>query len=110
TPGNRAGNFNLDFSDANGNPLGDPYGSLAVLAVVVPNRISNGNSLPNVEVLLQGMQVDVYDTDGNFQGTEYSNNPAWVLLDILRRSGWSLSELNLPSFGVSAAFCNAVIS
>ncbi|MFL6466315.1 MAG: phage tail protein [Bryobacteraceae bacterium] len=110
TPGSRAGNFNLDFSDANGNPLGDPYGSLAVLAVVVPNRISSGSSLPNVEVLLQGIQVGICDTGGNFQGTEYSNNPAWVLFDILRRCGWSLNELNIPSFATSAAFCNTVIN
>ncbi len=110
TPGTRAGNFNLEFSDANGNPLGDPYGSLAVLAVVVPNRISSGSSLPNVEVLLQGMQVGSYDTGGVFQGSQYSNNPAWVLLDILFRCGWSTGELNLLSFAVSAAFCDAVIN
>ena len=110
TSGTRTGSFNLDFLDTNGNPLGDPYGSLAVLAVVVPNRISSGTSLPNVEVLLQGMQVDVYDTNGNLQGSEYSNNPAWVLFDILRRCGWSLAELNLPSFASSADFCSAVIN
>lgn len=110
TAGTRTGGFNLDFSDANGNPLGDPYGSLTVLAVVVPNRISSGTSLPNVEVLLQGMQVEIYDTDGSLQGTEYTNNPAWVLLNILRRCGWTLAELNLPSFASSANFCSAVIN
>ncbi|MFL6463646.1 MAG: phage tail protein, partial [Bryobacteraceae bacterium] len=110
TSGARTGNFNADFSDADGNPLGDPYGSLAVLAVIVPNRISGGISLPVVEVLLQGMQVGIHDLDGNFQGIGYSNNPAWVLLDILRRCGWSSDELNLQSFAASAVFCNAVIN
>ena len=31
TTGTRQGNFNLDFADAEGNPLGDPYGSMAVI-------------------------------------------------------------------------------
>ena len=31
---------------------GDPYGSMAMASVVVPNRISNGQSLPKVQVLL----------------------------------------------------------
>ena len=110
TPGSRTGSFNLDFCDANSNPLGDPYGSLAVLAVVVPNRISSGNSLPNVEVLIQGLQVNTYDATGNLQGAGYSNNPAWVILDILYRCGWSLMELNIQSFAASAAFCSALIN
>ena len=40
TPGLRSGAFDLNFTDSSGNPLGDPYGSMAVLSVVVPNRIS----------------------------------------------------------------------
>ncbi|MBV9763115.1 MAG: hypothetical protein JO340_21310 [Acidobacteriaceae bacterium] len=110
TAGTRNGNFNLDFTDANGNPLGDPYGSMSVLSIVVPNRISSGRSLPNVEILLQGMQIDQYNPDGSFQQTSYTNNPAWVILDILRRCGWSTSDLNLPLFASAAAFCGALIS
>lgn len=110
TIGSRQGAFNLDFTDSNGNPLGDPYGSMAVLAIVVPNRISSGRSLPNVEVLLQGMQIDSFNLDGSFQATAYTNNPAWVILDILRRSGWALADLNLPTFAASAAFCQELIS
>lgn len=110
TPGSRQGNFNLDFTDALGNPLGDPYGSLSVLSIVVPNRISSGTALPNVEVLVQGLQIDSYALDGSFQGTAFSNNPAWVILDILRRCGWALSDLNLSSFAASAAFCQELIA
>ena len=43
--GNRTGTFNPDFSDGSGNPLGDPYGSMAYLSVVVPNAINDGTSL-----------------------------------------------------------------
>jgi hypothetical protein len=110
TTGTRQGAFNMDFVDSEGNPLGDPYGSIAVLAIVVPNRIASGRTLPNVEVLMQGMHVDMYNPDGTFQTTSYSNNPAWVILDILRRSGWSLADLNLPTFATSAAFCGELIN
>ncbi len=108
TLGDRTGNFNLDFTDSNGNALGDPYGSVSVISVVVPNRISSGNSLPNVELLLQGIAVDTYNADGTFQ-TGYSNNPVWVILDILRRCGWSISDLNLPTFVASAEVCQTPI-
>ncbi len=110
TRGSLQGNFNLDFTDSNGNPLGDPYGNMSVLSVVVPNRISSGKSLPNVEVLLQGIEVDFYNTDGSFQQTGYSNNPAWVILDVLRRCGWSTTDLNLATFASSAAFCQELIA
>jgi len=110
TMGNRLGNFNLDFTDSNGLPLGDPYGSMSVLSIVVPNRINSGRSLPNVEVLLQGMQIDSYNLDGTFQTTAFTSNPAWVILDILRRCGWSTSDLDLASFASAAEFCQTLIS
>lgn len=110
TTGAREGSFNLDFKDVSGNPLGDPYGSISVVSIVVPNRIASGRGLPNVEVLIQGMHLDTYNADGMFQGTSYSNNPAWVILDILRRSGWSLSDINLAAFAASAAYCSELIS
>ena len=108
--GTRVGNFNLDFTDALGNPLGDPYGSVAVCAVVVPNRISSGRTLPNVEVLIQGLQLDSYNADGSFAATAFSNNPAWVVLDILLRCGWSTADLNLASFATSATLCQQLIA
>jgi hypothetical protein len=108
--GSRQGAFNLDFVDSSGNPLGDPHGSIASLSVVVPNRISTGQSSPNVQVLMQGIQVDTFGLDGSAQGAVFSNNPAWVILDILRRCGWSLTDLNLPAFANSAAFCATFIS
>lgn len=115
TTGARAGGFNLDFVDSSGNPLGDPYGSLAVLSVVVPNRISSGKSLPNVEVLMQGVAIDVFNSDGSLQTIADTNdpawnNPAWVILDILRRCGWSLTDIDLGTFANAAAFCQYLIS
>ncbi len=110
TTGARNGSFNLDFTDANGNPLGDPYGSLSVLSVVVPNRISTGTTAPVIEVLLQGIAVDTYNADGSFNSTVFSNNPAWVILDLLKRSGWATSDINLSTFCQAAAFCQETIA
>ena len=108
--GTRQGAFNMDWVDSSGKPLGDPHGSIASLAIIVPNRISTGQSTPNVEVLIQGMQVDTFGSDGGLLSTVFSNNPAWVVLDILRRCGWSLANLNLATFANSAAFCNTLIN
>ncbi len=110
TAGARQGNFNLDFTDTTGAPLGDPYGSICVFSVIVPNRISSGKSIANVEILLQGLQINTYTADGSLQPPAYTNNPAWVILDILRRCGWSTADLNLTTFITAAAFCQELIN
>ena len=46
THGTRSGDFNPDFTDASGQPLGDPYGNMALLSVVVPNQVNSAQSLP----------------------------------------------------------------
>ena len=110
TRGEVQGAFNADFSDSAGHPVGDPYGSVSVLSVVVPNRINSGRTLPNVEVLLRGMHMDRYNADGSLRDTIFTNNPAWITLDILRRAGWSLTDLDIASFAQTADFCDALIS
>ncbi len=109
TPGTRNGSFDLNFTDSSGNPLGDPYGSMGMLSVVVPNSISNGTSLPEIDVLIQGLQLTRFDSNGNYLDTTFTNNPAWVLLDVLQRSGWSQSELDLPTFASVAQRCDALV-
>ncbi len=109
TLGARSGGFNYDFVDGSGQPAGDPYGSMAYISVVVPNRINNGTSLPNVTVLVEGMKLPVYGSDGSYTGERFSSNPAWVLLDVLRRAGWSLPEIDLESFAAAAAYCDEPI-
>ena len=103
--GARQGEFNANFADATGKPIGDPHGSMAVLSVCVPNRVSDGRSLPRVQTLIRGMRLARYDAGGAPVEPEFSNNPAWVLLDLLRRCGWSLHEIDLGSFAKCAAFC-----
>lgn len=107
--GNRTGGFNLDFTDSSGKPLGDPYGSMAYMSIVVPNRVSDGRALPRVQVMLKGLKLDTFDTAGQFAGNRFTNNPAWVLLDVLRRCGWALEEIDIGSFAETAAYCEQPI-
>src|SRR5260221_14759277 len=79
--GNRTGGFNLDFSDSGANPVGDPYGSLAYMSVVVPNRIHDGRSLPTVKVLVEGMKLPTYAVVESLTGDNFTNNTPWVLFD-----------------------------
>jgi Putative phage tail protein len=108
--GTRNGTQDPNFSDGHGNLLGDPYGSMAYLSIVVPNRINDGTSIPEVQVLMQGLQLWQFDTSGNSLGTQFSSNPAWVLLDILMRCGYALEQINTASFATAAAYANTLIS
>jgi hypothetical protein len=110
TLGGRDGALDPNFADASGTPAGDPYGSMAYLSVVVPNQLNNGTSLPSVEVLVQGLLVPTYAADGTYGGDQFSSNPAWILLDVLRRSGWTQTEVDLVSFAAAAAYCDEQIA
>lgn len=110
TLGTRDGVFDMNFTDSSGQPAGDPYGSMAYLAVVVPNAINNGNSLPNVKVLAQGLIIPTYNSDGSQAASQFSGNPAWILLDVLRRSGWAASEIDFTSFAAAGAYCDQQIN
>lgn len=109
TDGTPWGGFDLNFTDGQGNPQGDPYGSMAYLSVVVPNKINDGKSTPRVQVLLDGRLVETFDAAGTSRGFSFTNNTAWVLLDLLKLARWPLSEIDLPSFAQAAAFCEELI-
>jgi hypothetical protein len=108
--GSRKGSFNLDFVDSSSTPLGDPQGSMAVLSVVVPNAISTGTGTPLVQVLMTGMKVDTYDVNGVKSEPTFTNNPAWVVMDVLQRAGWSPSDFNLSTFYQASLNCGELIN
>ncbi|MCW5963470.1 MAG: hypothetical protein KIT83_05480 [Bryobacterales bacterium] len=87
----------------------DPHGSMATIEVVIPNAIQKGSSQPRTEVLLRGMRLLTVAADGSEAGRVFTDNPAWVLLDILLRSGWRRDELHLPSFATAAQHCTEPI-
>jgi hypothetical protein len=108
--GGRNGQQDLNFKDSNGVPQGDPYGSMAYLSIVVPNRINDGTSIPSIQTLVQGLKLGQFDTNGNSLGEHFSNNPAWVLLDVLMRCGYTVDEINLRSFAHAAAYSDQLLS
>jgi hypothetical protein len=110
TLGTRDGAFDLNFVNSGGQPAGDPYGGLAYLSVVVPNQVSDGNSLPSVQVLAQGLIVPTYDAQGNQFGQEFTSNPVWILHDMLRRSGWDATEIDYSTLAPAAAYCDELIN
>ncbi|MGE5647841.1 MAG: phage tail protein [Acidobacteriota bacterium] len=110
TLGGRTGSFNAEYVDSSGKALGDPYGSMAVLNVVVPNRVNDGRSLPDVQVLVEGLKLERFDLNGASLGESFTNNTAWVLLDVLRRCGWRISDIDTGSFAQAAAYCGELIS
>ncbi len=108
--GARTGAQDADFSDGHGNAQGDPYGSMAYLSLVVPNRVNDGSSIPLVQVLLQGLRLWQFDPGGNRLPDAFSDNPAWVLLDMLMRCGYGLDEIDPASFARAAAVAGELIS
>ncbi len=110
TPGSRDGEFDPNFTDSGGKPQGDPYGGMAYLSIVVPNRINNGTNIASVQVLMQGLQLPQYDSKGNYLGISFSNNPSWVLMDVLMRIGYTADEIDQGSFASAAAYCDEQIS
>jgi len=108
--GTRNGQQDPNFGDGGSGPIGDPYGSMAYLSIVVPNQINDGSSIPTVQVLMQGMKLMMFDSSGNSLGAAFSSNPTWVLLDILRRSAYGLDEINCASFATAAAYCDGLIT
>ncbi len=110
TRGERDGAFNSGFLDAAGQPQGDPHGSLACLALVLPNQIVERGRLPRVEVLLDGLQLPRYDESGELVDVVFTRNPAWVLLDLLRLTGWGKEEIDFASFRRTAQYCDELIS
>ena len=108
--GTRQGEFNRDFAASTGRPLGDPYGGMAYLSVVVPNRINDGKSLPDIQVLLRGLKLPQYDDAGEYLGNVFTANPVWIILDLLRRGGWETTDIDLIAFARAAAYCEEQIA
>lgn len=106
--GGRDGSPNLD-SPWNGD--GDSYGSICAILWVLYNKYADPSTVPSVRALVQGPKIRVYNGTGVGDFTrEYSENPVWVILDLLARAGVPISRLDLASFISAADFCDETIS
>lgn len=102
--GDRDGSPNIDkgYVDKDGNPVGDPYGSLAVIEIVVPTKVANSGSLPRVRVRA-AKGVPQSEDDGGY-------NPATLLAEILQEwTAWDTADLNASSFTAAEAVCDGFI-
>ena len=89
---------------------GDPYGNLAVINIVVPRKLADANSVPRVRILARGPKVRVYSDANNFT-LQFTQNPAWTLLDLLAKWGpFSYTDFDLDSFVAVAARCDDLIN
>lgn len=88
---------------------GDPYGGYSVITIVVPVVLAAANSVPNVEVYLRGPALRVYTAVDTYSKV-YTENPAWHMLDLLVKCGWTYDRIDIQSFIDAAAHCDEYIS
>lgn len=111
TTGQRSG---APTQDSGYNGKGDPYGGYAMAYAVLFLELAQSNSTPSVNALIQGIKVKQPNTanpaDVASWPYSYSDNPAYVVADILIRCGWRWDDLNLQSFIDAAAVCAASVT
>jgi hypothetical protein len=88
---------------------GDPYGSLAMIEIVVYAELAAGNSTPDVRVLLTGHKIKTPNTANPADQPSWpyvqTTLPPWLLLDLLIEGNYVYSEIDLQSFIDAANFC-----
>lgn len=109
TLGGRSGSFNMDFRNESGEPVGDPNGGIAVLSIIVPSTLGRRVGNASIQVLVQGAILPTYNNAGVYSGDSFTSNPAWVLLDVMRRAGYREEELDLGSFAAAAIQCSELV-
>jgi hypothetical protein len=87
---------------------GDCYGSMFGMLVQVLVQLASQSTLPQCQILLQAGLVRVYSSVSTY-ALQYSSNPAWVLLDLLIKTSWRYSQVNIQSFINAAAVCDTPI-
>jgi hypothetical protein len=102
--------------------LGDPYGSMATIAIVVPKVVAESGSAPRVRVLLAGPRVRKYTGlgDGDYEwvtgpsiggwfGGGKNMNNAWVLMDLMMKGGLAYSDFDRASWIAAGALCDGLV-
>jgi hypothetical protein len=87
---------------------GEPHGGMVVIRVRTQKRLA-GENVPQLLSLTNGLKLERYSASGTMLDRVFTRNPAWVILDVLRRSGWNLTEIDLTSFARTATYCDSLI-
>lgn len=83
----------------------------AYLAITAQASKEISNSGFNVTCIVEGKKIRVYSGVDTY-ATQYSNNPAWCVLDFLTAyngMGLDHSEIDIQSFIDAAAYCDATV-
>lgn len=92
---------------------GDPYGSMCVLYVEVPRQLISSEQVPRVRILCDGPVVRTYFFDEELMdyvfASSFSDNPAWIIMDLLRFSSWRYESMDVPSFVAASIIFEANI-
>lgn len=90
------------------NSQGDPYGSMLVIAVVVPSSVhGSSNSVPDVLVVCGAKTVRTYDAGLSPVDGPDAGRPIWTIMDIMCKSGpFSYSDFDLQSAVDAQAVCD----
>lgn len=92
-------------------PNSDTYSKIAVVSFNFPPQFAQNSSSFSVSVLVQGLMMPTYGAGGLVAiASTFTDNPAWIILDVLRRSGWQLSEINVPSFYAFSVYAEQQIA
>jgi hypothetical protein len=92
------------------NGMGNCYGGIATLLIVVPKSVQASSGIPTVRVLTYAPTIHTYaSTDPAAFVPRVSVNPVWILLDMLRRADWDISQIDLPAFLAEANYCEVFI-
>ena len=87
---------------------GDCYGSIFGVVVQCLVQLASQSTLPQCQMLIKAGLVRVY-TNVDTYTFQYSDNPAWILLDLLIKTSWRYSQVNIQSFIDAAAVCDEQI-
>jgi hypothetical protein len=104
--GTRDGN---KITDAGFDGLGNPYGSIATIEIVVYKSVAASDSVPRVQVLMDGPDIRAYSAPNTFTLAP-SDNFAWVIADLLTWCGIKYAELDVASFIAAAGICSPTIT
>jgi hypothetical protein len=108
---NRGDRDGAPNADAPWSGNGDPYGGMCAILWVLFSKYADPAQVPSVQALVRGRKIRVYAGTGVGDFTrEYSDNPAWVLLDLLSLAGVPITRLDLQTFIDAAAFAATPIS
>lgn len=101
----------VGYTDDTHSALGDPFGSICRMGIVVYSQLFTGFGIPTVQVRTIGPKVAVYTSPTSFTmlGYPYNANSVWVVLDILKRSNYDISELSIQTFIDCALICDVSI-